>query len=118
MSILNLEDVIHSNKEHDSQRTTTLCNTLHYAASHCNALQLILCSGVGECMLQCVAVCCSVFAVCCSLLQSVQVCFSVLQCFAVCCSSVRYIVLQCIAARGGNVTKGGMILRVCISVLQ
>jgi len=63
-------------------------------------------------LLQCVAVCCSVFrescksgashqqmqlcvlqcaAVCCSVLQCVAVCCSVLQCVAVCC-----IVLQCV----------------------
>ena len=55
-----------------------------------------------ECVLQCVAVCCSVLqcvAVCCSVLQCVAVCCSVLQCVAVCCS-----VLQCVA--------------VCCSVLQ
>jgi len=47
------------------------------------------------CVLQCVAVCCSVLqcvAVCCSVLQRVAVCCSVLQCVAVCCS-----VLQCVA---------------------
>jgi len=47
------------------------------------------------CVLQCVAVCCSVLqfvAVCCSVLQCVAVCCSVLQCVAVCCS-----VLQCVA---------------------
>ena len=45
------------------------------------------------CMLQCVAVCCSVLqciGVCCSVLQCVAVCCSVLLCVAVCCS-----VLQC-----------------------
>ena len=60
-------------------------------------------------MLQCVAVRCSVFAVCCSVLQRVEacrsvlqrvaMCRSVLQCVAVCCS-----VLQCVG--------------VCRSVLQ
>jgi len=64
------------------------------------------------CVLQCVAVCCSVlqcvgaqkraivwrenmpsfFGVCCSVLQCVAVCCSVLQCVAVCCS-----VLKCVA---------------------
>jgi len=41
----------------------------------------------STCMLQCVAVCCSVLqcvAVCCSVLQCVAVCRSVLQCVAVC----------------------------------
>ena len=41
------------------------------------------------CVLQCVAVCCSVLqcvAVCCSVLQSVAVCCSLLQSVAVCCS--------------------------------
>ena len=54
------------------------------------------------CVLQCVAVCCSVVqcgAVCCSVVQCVAVCRSVLQCGAVCCS-----VVQCVA--------------VCCSVLQ
>jgi len=44
-------------------------------------------------VLQCVAACCSVLAVCCSVLhcvgsvlQSLTVCCSVLQCVAVCCS--------------------------------
>ena len=48
-----------------------------------------------SCVLQCVAVCCSVLqcvAVCGSVLQCVAVCCSVLQCVAVCCS-----VLQCVA---------------------
>ena len=48
-----------------------------------------------SCLLQCVAVCCSVLqcvAVCCSALQCAAVCCSVLQCVAVCCS-----VLQCVA---------------------
>jgi len=47
------------------------------------------------CVLQCVAVCCSVLqcaAVCCSVLQCVAACCSVLQCVAVCCS-----MLQCVA---------------------
>ena len=41
-----------------------------------------------SCVMQCVAVCCSVLqcvAVCCSVLQCVAVCCSVLQCVAVCC---------------------------------
>jgi len=43
--------------------------------------------------LQRVAVCCSVFLMCCSVLQCVVVCGSVLQCFTVCCS-----VLQCVCS--------------------
>jgi len=49
-------------------------------------------------VLQCVAVCCSVFqcvAVCCSVLQCVAVCCSLLQCAVVCCN-----VLYCVAVRG------------------
>ena len=45
------------------------------------------------CVLQCVAVCCSVLqcvAVCCSVLQCVAVCCSVLQCGAMCCSETFY----------------------------
>ena len=52
-------------------------------------------------VLQCVAVCCSVF---CSVLQCVAVCCSVLQCVAVCCSVLRCVaeycsvlMLQCVA---------------------
>jgi len=48
-----------------------------------------------HCVLQCVAVCCSVLqcvAVCCSVLQCVAVSCSVLQCVAMC-----YGVLQCVA---------------------
>ena len=44
---------------------------------------------VLQCVLQCVAVCCSVLqcvAVCCGVLQCVAVCCSELQCVAVCCS--------------------------------
>jgi len=67
---------------------------------------------VEPCMLQCVAVCCSVLqcvAVCCSVLQCVAVFCSVLKCVAVCfrvfrCVSVYCSVLQCVA--------------VCCSVLQ
>ena len=43
-----------------------------------------------ECVLQCVAVCCSILqcvAVCCSVLQCVAVCCCELQCVAVCCSA-------------------------------
>jgi len=45
----------------------------------------------SDCVLQCVAVCCSVLqlqrvAVCCSVLQCVAVRCSILQCVAVCCS--------------------------------
>ena len=45
------------------------------------------------CLLQCVAVCCSVLqcvAVCCSVLQCVAVCCSVLRCVAVCCSVLQH----------------------------
>ena len=58
-----------------------------------------------KCVLQCVAVCCSMpqcSAVCCSMLQCVAVCCSVLQYAAV--FAVCYSVLQCVA--------------VCCSVLQ
>ena len=72
-------------------------------------------------MLQRVALCCSVFPVCCSVLQRVAVCCSVLQCVtlvpngavddhvAVCCS-----VLQCVAARCSVLQCAA----VCCSVLQ
>jgi len=45
-------------------------------------------------VLQCVAACGSVLAVCCGVLRCAAVCCSVLQCVAVCCS-----VLQCVAVR-------------------
>ena len=64
------------------------------------------------CVMQCVAVCCSVLqcvAVCCSVLQCVTVCCSVLQCVAVLCSA-----LQCVAVRC-NVLQ---CVAVCRSVLQ
>ena len=64
------------------------------------------------CVLQCVAVCCSVLqcvAVCCSVLQCVAVCYSMLQCVALCFSVSRIApsdltkpsilcVVQCVAA--------------------
>jgi len=73
-----------------------------------------------RCVLQCVAVCCSVLqctavcfsvlqcvVVCCSVLQCVAVCSSVLQCVAVCCSvlqcaAVGCSVLQCVAVAPGT----------------
>ena len=66
----------------------------------------------ASCLLQCVAVCCSMLqyvAVCCSVLQCVAVRCSVLQCVAMCCSVLQCVavccsVLQCVA--------------VCCSVLQ
>jgi len=59
---------------------------------------------VNDCVLQCVAGCCSVLrcvAVRCSALQCVAVCCSVLQCVAVCGSVLQYVavccsVLQCV----------------------
>jgi len=50
-------------------------------------------------MSKCVAVCCSVLAVYCSILQCVSVCFGLFQCVVVCCSvwqciEMRYIVLR------------------------
>ena len=81
------------------QHTATHCNTMQHTATHCSTLQhtAIHCKSLQHtvdcrltpnplrCMLQCVALCCSV-------LQCVVVCCSVLQCVAVCCS-----VLQCVA---------------------
>jgi len=54
------------------------------------------------CVLQCVAVCCSVLqsvAVCCSVLQCVAVCCSVLQCVAVCCRVLQCVSILCMAKR-------------------
>ena len=88
-------------------------------------------------VLQCVAVCydtratlvymsqppvrthCTLYAVCCSVLQCVAVCRSVLQCVAVCCS-----VLQCVAVCCSTLfvrkrlaaTMSGLILLQCVAV--
>jgi len=75
---------------------------------HC----MLQCVAVWCSVVQCVAVCCSVLqcvAVCCSVLQCVAVCCGVLQCVAVCCSVLQCValccsVLQCVA--------------VCCSVMQ
>jgi len=53
--------------------------------------------------------CCSVGAVCCSVLQRVAVCCSVLQCVVVCCSE-----LQCVAVCGSVLQY----VAVCCSVMQ
>ena len=91
------------------QHTATHCTTLQHTAPHCTTLHhtatqdlrmlpdvtkifaylsagsALLVRTISKfCLLQCVAVCCSV-------LQCVAVCCSVLQCVAVCCS-----VLQCV----------------------
>ena len=56
----------------------------------CSVLQWVaVCCSVCAVCLQCVAVCCSVMqcvTACCSVSQCVAVCCSVLQCVAVCCS--------------------------------
>ena len=55
------------------------------------------------CVLQCVAVCCSVLqcvAVCCNVLQCVAVCCSVLQCVAVYCRVLQYIAVCCNTLQG------------------
>jgi len=55
---------------------------------------------ISTCMLQCVAVCCSVLqcvAVCCSVLQCVAVCCSVLQCASCLCSVLFFYYLYCFA---------------------
>jgi len=113
------------------QCTAAHCNTLWITATKCNTLQHTVCQvpvthGITthvrtcpqvdllQCLLQCVAVCCSVLqcvAVCCSVLcgsrdethirtcpqvsvfQLVAVCCSVVQCVAVCCN-----LLQCLKA--------------------
>jgi len=62
------------------------------------AFSKLACCWGRPCVLQCVAVCCSVLqcvAVCCSVLQYVAACWSVLQCVAV-CVAVCYNVLQCV----------------------
>jgi len=94
-----------------------------------------------QCVLQCVAVCCSVLqcvAVCCSVLQCVAlccisqaaprwllpismcaaVCCSVLQCVAVCCSVLQCVALWCISqvatkTSGTRGEWGTLYLRIC-----
>jgi len=76
------------------------CSVLQHAAVCCNQTVLIHANHeLTTCVavLQCIAVCYSVFSVlqcgaaCCSVVQCVAVCCSVLQCVAVCCS-----VMQCV----------------------
>ena len=64
-------------------------------ASSRSSVCMLQCVAVYCSVLQCVAVCCSVLqcvAECCSVLPCVAVCYRVLQCVSVCCS-----VLQCVA---------------------
>ena len=91
----------------------TYC-VLDMTLAHCVLQCVAVCCSVLQCVtvccsvLQCVAVCCSVLqcvAVCYSVLQCVAVCYSVLLCAAVCCCvsqcvAVCCCVLQCVAARG------------------
>jgi len=85
------------------------CSMLQYTIESNTCLLCIsfVCSSVLQCVMQCVAVCCSVLqcvAVCCSVLQCVAVCYSMLQwatlvcdtraqCDAVCCSVLQYVVV-------------------------
>ena len=65
------------------------CNVLQYAAMCCSVLQRIM---QFVRMLQCVAVCCSVYcAVYCSVLQCVAVCCSVLQCVMQCNRMLQFV---------------------------
>jgi len=86
-------------------REDVRCSVLQRVAACCSLVQCVKKSieseGLDEedcrkrrCMLQCVAVCCSV-------LQCVAVCCSVLQCAAVCCSA-----LQCVEERIGTKRVG------------
>ena len=60
------------------------------------------------CVLQCVAVCCSV-------LQCVVVCCSVLQCVAVCCSMLQCVAVCCVLSGVGHVADC-MCVAVCVAV--
>jgi len=125
MSILNLEDVIHSNKElcvcmsilnledviclyvyfefgrRDTQqkraRFSAHYNTLQHPALCCITLQRITADPVFRCGGMYAAVCCSVLHCFCSLLQSVAVCSSVFQCVAVFCSVLQFGAVYCVA---------------------
>ena len=90
------------------QQTATYCNSLQHIATHTATVLAMLSVSCGlvanSCsflpstfaMYVCVAVCCSVSSVCCSMLQRVAVCCSVLQHVAVCCSvSFRLVASSC-----------------------
>jgi len=83
------------------QCAVVCCVVLQCAAVHCSVLIVLKeCADVGLCLLcvlQCVAVCCSVLqrvAVCCSVLQRVAACCSVLQRTAVCCRAFQCVKLD------------------------
>ena len=88
--------------QHDGESALCVavcCGVLQCVVVPCSVLQCVAhvdthtMMVAPHCVLQCVAVCCSVLqcvAVCCSVLQCAAVSCSVLQCAAVCCS-----VLQC-----------------------
>ena len=100
------------------QCVVVFCSVLQFVAVCCT--HLILRTDICDMtpwsdwrVLQCV---CSVFAVCCSVLQYVAVCCSVLQCVAVCCS-----VVQCVAVRCSVFAVCCSVqscVAVCCSVLQ
>jgi len=83
-----------------------LCIAVHYSVIKCVAVcgsvfpkitatssssSHLIRSSSFACMLQCVAVCCSVTFRLCVVVQCVAVCCSVLQCVLVCCSVLQYV---------------------------
>jgi len=79
----------------------------------------------SRCVLQCVAVCCSVLqcvAICCNMLQCVAVCCSMLQCVAVCCSVLQCVTLASVLqARRSELHASRCVLQfvaACCSMLQ
>ena len=105
LKITNSTEYYHSSRDtrkHNASHCNTHCNThcnvdsSSTTKSHTTTSQEALTNSSylnitnsRRCVLQCVAVCCSVLqcvAVCCSVKQCVAVCCSVLQCVAVCCS--------------------------------
>ena len=90
---------------HGDVTSRTMFSLGRHAERRCNAYCVLQCVAVCCSVLQCVAVCCSVMqcdAVCCSVRQCITVWCSVVQCVAVCCSLfqciVVYVVVCCTAA--------------------
>ena len=94
--------------QHITTHCNSRCNTLQHIATHTATVLAMLSVSCGlvanSCsflpstfaMYVCVAVCCSVSSVCCSMLQRVAACCSVLQRVAVCCSvSFRLVASSC-----------------------
>jgi len=104
-----------------SLRSSRNVCVLQCVAVWCSVLQFVaVCCSVCCSVLPCVAVCCSVVqcgAVRCSVLQCVAVCCSVLQCVAVCCSelSIQY---ECITPACVSSLRSFMNVCVCVMFVR